>query len=153
MDARRSIVPRPKRFRSGSTFIEAIIGMAIVGIALLGLAQLFLLSISNNTRGGEISQATFLAQQRIDYLRSLTAAELAEFPSAGRAESVDESLDMNSDGTPDFRRITQVQASGYSYAIKVLIFPASQAGVAQGTLLLDPSGHKSRISVSTIISR
>ena len=59
-----------RRRRAGSSFIEAIIGMAILGIALLGLAQLFLVSIANNTRGGGIGQATFLAQQAIDYVRS-----------------------------------------------------------------------------------
>ncbi|MCX6563640.1 MAG: prepilin-type N-terminal cleavage/methylation domain-containing protein [Candidatus Aminicenantes bacterium] len=145
--------PRRARLRAGFTLIEALIGMAITGIALLGMAQLFLISIANNTRGGEISQATFLAQQRIDDLRSLTDAELAEFPSASRGESVDEQIDMNQDGTLECRRITQVQVSGHAYTVKVLVFPASQNGVAKDTLLQDPSSYRLRAEMNTVIGR
>jgi len=145
--------PRNARLRAGFTLIEALIGMAITGIALLGMVQLFLISIANNTRGGEISQATFLAQQRIDYLRSLTDAEFAGFPSVARGESVDEQLDMNQDGTLDYRRITQVQVSGHAYTAKVLVFPASQNGVAKDTLLQDPSSYRLRAEMNTVISR
>ena len=153
MGEKRFKFPRRARLRAGFSLIEALIGMAITGIALLGMAQLFLISIANNTRGGEISQATFLAQQRIDYLRSLTDAEIAVFPSTSRGESVDEQIDMNQDGTLDYRRITQVQLSGHAYSIKVLVFPASQNGVAKATLLQDPSSYRLRAEMNTVIGR
>ncbi len=141
------------RRRAGSTFIEAIIGMAVLGIALLGLAQLFLVSIANNTRGGGIGQATFLAQQTVDYLRTLTGTELAAFPSAARGESTDETIDMNGDGTPDFRRLTRVQGSGYAWSVQVLVFPANQLTPAAETLLADPNGHRALAVVNTVIGR
>ena len=93
--------------RAGFSLIEALIGIAVIGIAMLGLAQAFLLSVNNNTRAGEIAHASYLAQQQMDYLRSLTAAELSTFPSTARGESADEILDSNVDGFPDFRRITR----------------------------------------------
>ena len=127
--------------------------MAIMGVALLGLAQLFVISVYNNMRGGEISRATFLAQQEINYLRSLTAAELDSFPSAARGEQADESIDLNGDGTTDYRRITQIQASGHSYAVKILIFPPSQVGIAMSTLVQSPSDYRVRALMNTIISR
>jgi type II secretory pathway pseudopilin PulG len=133
--------------------IEALIGIAILGIALLGLGELFLISISNNTRGGEMSQATFLAQQQIDYLRTLTAAELGQFPSAARSEQADETIDMNQDGTPDYRRLTQVQASGYSYSVKVLIFPPARIGKAASDLLGDPSSYRALAVMNAVIGR
>jgi prepilin-type N-terminal cleavage/methylation domain-containing protein len=145
--------PHRARLRAGFSLLEALIGMAIIGIALLGMVELFFVSIANNTRGGEISQATFLAQQRIDYLRSLTDTELSGFPSVSRGESVDELIDLNQDGTLDCRRITQVQVSGYAYSVKILVFPASQNGVAKDTLLQDPSSYKLRAEMNTVIGR
>jgi prepilin-type N-terminal cleavage/methylation domain-containing protein len=61
--------------RRGFTLIESLIGLAVMGIAVLGLAQAFLVGVANNKRAGDIGNATLLAQQRIDYLRTLTAAE------------------------------------------------------------------------------
>jgi len=139
--------------RAGSSFIEAIIGMAILGIALLGLAQLFLVSIASNTRGAGIGQATFLAQQAVDYVRTLTNDEIATFPSTTRGESADETLDMNQDGTPDFRRVTRIQGTGYSWAVQVLIFPASQLTPTAEALADDPAGHKALAVMNTVIGR
>jgi len=141
------------RFYAGFSLIEAVIGIALMGFALLGLAQLFMMSVYNNMRGGEISHATFLAQQQIDYLRTLTADELNNFPSSARGERVDEPLDVNKDGTVDFRRITQVQATSPSYGVKVLIFPASQLGTALDALLQNPGNYRVRATMNTVISR
>jgi hypothetical protein len=141
------------RIRRGSSFIEAIIGMAILAISLLGLAQLFLIGIANNTRGGGISQATYLAQQQIDYLRSLTQSELEGFPSTSRGESADESLDLNADGTSDFRRLTQLQLSGFVWSVKVLVFPARRIGAQASVLTGDPSRNKVLAIMSAVIGR
>jgi len=64
------------RRRGGFTLIEALIGIAVLGIAMLGLAHAFLVGVANNRRAGDIGHAALLAQQRIDSLRTLTAAEL-----------------------------------------------------------------------------
>jgi prepilin-type N-terminal cleavage/methylation domain-containing protein len=144
---------RANRHR-GFSLIEALIGIAVIGIAMLGLAQIFLLSVSNNTRAGEISHATLLAQQRIDYLRSLTADEMNTFPSTLRGESSDEPLDPNSDGTLDFRRITVLQSPGGGvYTVKVYIFPAVKIGVSKTTLVGAPSENRVRAILSTVITR
>jgi prepilin-type N-terminal cleavage/methylation domain-containing protein len=154
MRTARRIRRRPAcRERSGFSMIEAIIGIAVIGIAMLGLAQIFLLGVANNRRGGEIASASFYAQQRIDYLRALTADELNSFPSAARGESADETLDINSDGTPELRRLTQVTAGNLSYTVKVLVFPAARIGTAAAALIADPSGNKARAVINTVISR
>jgi len=143
-----------RRRRSGGfSLIEALIGIAVIGIAMLGLAQVFLLSIANNTRAGEISNASLLAQLRLDYLRTLTTQELNSFPSTVRGESADESLDPNVDGTPDFRRITIVTPNATVYAVKVLVFPAAKIGVAQSTLIAAPFQHRVRAVLNTVIIR
>lgn len=137
----------------GFTFIEALLAIALLGIALLGLAQMFVFSVRNNLKSGEISQATFLAQQQVDYLRTLTAVELNVFPSATRGESSDEAVDVNHDGTTEYRRLTQVSLSGTSYRVKVLVFPPAQLGAAAADLLSDPEGHAVRANMNTVIGR
>lgn len=142
-----------RRSGRGFTLIEALIGIAVMGIAMLGLAQAFLVGMANNRRAGDIGHAVLLAQQRVDSLRVLTAAELSAFPDMARGESSDEILDVNSDGSPDFRRLTQIQISGLSYSIKVLVFPATRAGVASATLLADPWANGARAVLNTVIGR
>lgn len=138
---------------SGFTMIEAIIGIALMGIAMLGLAQIFLLGVANNRRAGEIASASFFAQQRIDYLRALTAAELDGYPSAARGESADETIDANGDGVSEFRRITQITPGSLSYTVKILVFPAAQIGAAAATLTADPWGNRARAVINTVIGR
>jgi Tfp pilus assembly protein PilV len=133
--------------------IEAIIGIALMGIAMLGLAQIFLLGVANNRRAGEIASASFFAQQRIDYLRALTAAELDGYPSAARGESADETIDANGDGIAEFRRITQITSGNLSYTVKVLIFPAALIGADAAALTANPWGNRARAVINTVISR
>jgi type II secretory pathway pseudopilin PulG len=137
----------------GFTFIEALLSIVLLGGAVLGLAQLFMLSVRNNQHGGEISQAMYLAQQQVDYLRTLTATELSSFPSTGRGESADEIIDVNHDGITDLRRLTQVTILGTTYAVKVLVFPPRENATAAATLYADPAGHLVRASMNTVISR
>ncbi|MCP2620103.1 prepilin-type N-terminal cleavage/methylation domain-containing protein, partial [Candidatus Aminicenantes bacterium AC-334-K16] len=63
--------------RKGMTFIEALVGIALMAIAVIGLAQLFTYGILNNSRADRIANATFLAQQQIEFLRNLTGPELS----------------------------------------------------------------------------
>jgi prepilin-type N-terminal cleavage/methylation domain-containing protein len=150
---KRILMNRKLRKQAGFSLIEAIIGIAVMGVAMLGLAQIFLLGVANNRRAGEITSASLFAQQRIDYLRALTAEELNGYPSTGRGESADEMIDANGDGTPEFRRLTQVSTGNLSYSVKVLVFPASRAGVEAAALIADPSGNRARAVINTVISR
>jgi prepilin-type N-terminal cleavage/methylation domain-containing protein len=139
--------------RRGFSMIEVLIGISIIGIAMLGLAQSFLLSVNNNVRAGQIAHASFLAQQQLDYLRTLTAAELNSFPSTARGESADQVLDPNADGFPDFRRITRLSAGGASYYVKILVFPATAIGKNSTTLLASPADFRVRAVLSSLIVR
>lgn len=143
----------PTKNRPGFTLIESLIGLAVMGIAMLGLAQAFLVGLANNRRAGEIGHAALLAQQRVDYLRILTAEELEAFPSMARGEQSDEILDVNSDGTPDFRRLTRIQVSGLIYSVRVLVFPSTRAGAQADTLLADPWANGVRTVLNTVIGR
>jgi prepilin-type N-terminal cleavage/methylation domain-containing protein len=142
-----------RRDRRGFSLIEALIGIAVMGIAMLGLAQAFLIGVANNRRAGEIGHASLLAQQRIDYLRTLTAEELEAYPTTARGESSDEMIDFNTDGNPDFRRLTRIQVSGLIYSVKVLIFPSTRAGVVAAILLADPWANGVRAVLNTVIGR
>ncbi len=129
--------------------VEVLVGLAIVGIALLGLAQLFTYSVMTNSRAERMSNATFLAQQQIDYHRNLTADELNTLA----AGINDEQIDVNSDGTIDYRRVTEIQASGISWEIRVLVFSAEQLSRNVSVLVGDPQLYDVKANMSTIISR
>ena len=129
--------------------VEVLVGLAIVGIALLGLAQLFTYSVMTNSRAERMSNATFLAQQQIDYHRNLTADELNTLA----AGTNDEQIDVNSDGTIDYRRVTEIQASGISWEIRVLVFSAEELSRNVSVLVGDPQQYDVKANISTIISR
>jgi prepilin-type N-terminal cleavage/methylation domain-containing protein len=133
----------------GFSMIEVVVGIALVGVALLGLAQLFSLSVMNNARSDAMTNAIFLAQQQIDFMRNLSADELHNLS----LSPIDELMDVNSDGLVDYRRITQLQMPGFYWNVRVLVFPGLQAGVALENLLANPSAYQVRADLSTIISR
>ena len=138
------------RKRKGFSLIEVVIGIGLMGIALMGLAQLFTYSVLNNSRADRISNATYLAQQQIEYYRNLTADELNAALSSGVN---DEQIDINNDTTDDYRRITQLQASGSFWDLRVMVFSAEQIGTDQGDLIQNPSRYRVKADMSTIISR
>lgn len=135
--------------KKGFTLFEVVIGIGLVGIALLGLAQLFTYSVMNNSRSDMIANATYLAQQQVEALRNLTADEL----NALSAGAIDEQIDVNSDTTFDYRRITQIQISGSSWSVRVLVFPPTEFDIDLNTILQDPIQHKVRADTNTVISR
>lgn len=137
----------------GFSLIEVLVGVFLVAVAVLGLVQLFLMGIMNTSRSNEIANSVFLAQQEIDYLRTLTVNELTNFPDASRGESADETIDVNADGTPDFRRITVLTANNPTFQVQVLVFPPSQLNASQTDLVADPDGHRVRARMETMISR
>jgi prepilin-type N-terminal cleavage/methylation domain-containing protein len=138
-----------KRQRKGFSLVEVVIGMAMLAIALLGLAQLFTYSVMANSRAERMSNATFLAQQQIDFHRNLTADELNTLTGA----AMDEQVDVNLDGTIDYRRITEIQSLGSFWQIRVLIFSAEQLNTAANLLTQDPLQYGVKANISTLISR
>lgn len=145
-----SVFPEKKsKKREGFTLLEVVIGIALVGIALLGLAQMFTYSVANNARSDRMTSSVYLAQEQIDSLRSLTSAEL----NALTAGIIDEQVDVNRDGTYDFRRLTKVQQTGVNWTVRVLIFAETQFGEDVSLLLNNPVSHKVKADVNTIISR
>ena len=143
----------PKNMKSGFSLIEVLVGIALIGTVLIGLAQLFTLSVMNNLRSSEISNATFLAQQNIDYLRSLTGTELSNYPQTSRGESDDEAIDLNADLTTDFRRLTRVTPNGQIFDIRVMVFPVTERNTPVATLLATPERHRVQAQINTVISR
>jgi len=137
------------RKRKGFSLIEVVVGIGLVGVALMGLAQLFTYSVLNNSRAERMTNATFLAQEQIDMMRNLTSAEL----SLAAADVIDEQIDVNNDTTIDYRRITQLQASGSFWDLRVMVFSAEQIGVDQDDLIQNPSRNRVKADMSTIISR
>jgi len=135
--------------RKGFSLIEVLIGIAIVAIALLGLAQLFTYGVLSNSRAERMSNATFLAQQQIDSYRNLTSDEL----NALASNPLDEQVDVNFDGTIDFRRITEIQSNGASWEMRVLVFSAEQINTDAALLLQNPREYDVKANISTLISR
>ena len=138
-----------KRKNEGFSLIEVLVSIAIVAVALLGLAQLFTYSVMTNSRAERMSNAIFLAQQQIDYHRNLTSDEL----NALTAGPNDEQIDVNLDGSIDYRRLTAIQMSGVFWEIRVLVFSAEQLNTAVNDLIGDPQQYDVKANVSTIISR
>jgi len=133
----------------GFSLIETVISIALVGIALIGLAQLFTYSVMNNARSDRMTNSTFLAQQQIDFLRNQSSTDLNTLATS----PIDEQIDVNNDGTFDFRRVTQIQVSGYIWEVRVQVFPASQLYIELDDLINYPTQHQVRADMATIISR
>ncbi|HOW86126.1 MAG TPA: prepilin-type N-terminal cleavage/methylation domain-containing protein [Candidatus Aminicenantes bacterium] len=140
---------QPKRTR-GFSLIEVLVGLFLVAVAVLGLAQLFLIAVANNRNADRVANATYLAQQQIDWLRGLTAAELSAWGNV-----TDELIDMNADGSNDYRRVTSISmATAVSYGIQVRIYSAEHIAVADPQDLIDqPDRYRARAFISTIITR
>ena len=135
--------------RKGMTLIEALVGIALVAIAVVGLAQLFTYGILINSRANRMANATFLAQQQIEFLRNLTGPEL----SALSAGNLDEQIDINNDGTLDYRRITILGSQGSYTEVRVLVFGPAQVFTQRDELLANPAQHRVMADIRTILAR
>jgi prepilin-type N-terminal cleavage/methylation domain-containing protein len=137
----------------GFSLIEVMLSLFLVAVAVLGLAQLFLASVANNLKADRVANATFLAQQQIDWLRGFTLDELAAY-SGTSLEARDEIIDLNLDGTNDFRRITDFSSVGDTFQVIIHVFSAEKLAVPTAVeLLADPDRHRPRALISTIITR
>jgi prepilin-type N-terminal cleavage/methylation domain-containing protein len=135
--------------RNGFSLIEVVIGIAVIGIALLSLAQMFYYAVMNNANSDRMTNATFLAQQQIDFLRSLSGQELSNMA----ASPVDEKIDVNGDGVIDVRRITRLIPEGLSYRVRILVFSNERKDENINNLSDDPVKYRARAVINTIISR
>jgi len=145
---------KPSGKRKGFTLIEVLVATFLVGVAIMGLAQIFTLTILNNSRSERMANATFLAQQRIDFLRNMTTLELNTATlSDGTPIPLDEQLDINSDGTIDYRRITQIQSAGFYWDIRVLVFTSHRSTESSAQLLANPQQYRVMADMNTVISR
>jgi type IV pilus assembly protein PilV len=59
-----------RKNEKGFTLIEVMISMVILAIGILGLAPLMVLSIYSNTYSQDLTQATAVAQDRIEQLKN-----------------------------------------------------------------------------------
>lgn len=143
---------RHKRQR-GFSLMEVLVGIFLVGVAVIGLAQLFLFAVTNNLRADRIANATFLAQQQVDWLRGFTLDELMAY--AGTTlESRDEIMDINVDGTNDYRRVTVFTEAQDTFQVRVVVYSAENISVPDASALLaDPGRYRPRAVMSTIITR
>lgn len=140
--------------RKGFTLIEVLVAVFLVGVAIMGLAQIFTLAVLNNSRSDRMANSTFLAQQRIDFLRNMTTSELNSATLMdGTPIPLDEQLDINNDGTIDYRRITQIQPAGFYWDIRVVVFPGHHSSESAAQLLADPTHYRVMADMSTVISR
>lgn len=149
----------------GFTLIEVLLCIALIMIALLGLAQIFTLSVLNNMRSDRLTTANFLAQQQVDFLRNLT---LDEISTLYLGQTIDETIDINNDTTPDYRRLTKVDAAtietppnepssgnltGTYFKVRVLVFSAEQINRSLDDLIDYPERYRVKAQLTTIISR
>ncbi len=145
---------KPSSKRNGFTLIEVLVAVFLVGVAIMGLAQIFTLTVLNNSRSERMANATFLAQQRIDFLRNMTPLELNTATlSDGIPIPLDEQLDVNNDGTIDYRRITQIQSAGFYWDIRILVFTGQYSTESSAQLIADPHQYRIMADMSTVISR
>jgi prepilin-type N-terminal cleavage/methylation domain-containing protein len=142
-----------KKHDRGFSLIEVLVGLFLVAVAVLGLAELFLAAVANNLKADRVANATFLAQQQIDWLRGFTADELTAY--AGTTiESRDEVIDLNLDGTNDYRRITDFRIDQETFQVRISVYSAEKFGIASpAELLADPVQHRPRAHITTIITR
>ena len=56
--------------REGFTLLEVLISLAVLAIGMLGIAGMMLMSIRGNTSASRISEATNLAQDKIEEIRA-----------------------------------------------------------------------------------
>jgi prepilin-type N-terminal cleavage/methylation domain-containing protein len=137
----------------GFSLIEVLISIFLVAVAVLGLAQLFLVAVANNLKADRVANATFLAQQQIDWLRGFTRDELDVYTSTS-LESRDEIIDVNGDNVNDFRRITGISLANGVFQVNVHVYSTERiGGLSANDLLANPERYRPRAMISTLIGR
>lgn len=97
---------------SGVTLIEILIAVTILAIGLLGVAGLQVTAIKGNSHGNTISQATAIAEERLEIIRNMDYSEVTFDPNPFVENNVDGTIYTRTteveDNTPlnDLKRVT-----------------------------------------------
>jgi type IV pilus assembly protein PilV len=59
------------RDRKGFTLIEVLVGLIILAIGLLGIAAMQITAVKGNTFSNRLTQASYAAQDRLEFLKTL----------------------------------------------------------------------------------
>jgi len=147
---------KTKKKSRGFSLIEVLVGLFLVAVAVLGLAELFLAAVANNLKADRVANATFLAQQQIDWLRGFTLDELLAYRGTN-LEDRDEVIDLNLDGTNDYRRITEFPLllnATDTFQLRIYVYSAEKFGiVSPAALIADTDLYRPRALITTIITR
>lgn len=90
--------------QGGFTLIEVLIGISIFAIGMLAVARLQMHTVRNTTIGNVTSQATMLAHQKMEELKTVALADLAG--EAGVENNIDEEGNTGTGGI--FNRTTTI---------------------------------------------
>jgi type IV pilus modification protein PilV len=82
--------PRPRR-RAGFTLLEALIAMSILGVGLLALAAMQLFAMRGGESGRRTTEASAIAQDRMERLERATWTDVAPTGGWTTAETVSSS--------------------------------------------------------------
>jgi len=95
-------VQSPPSAEAGFTIIDALIGISIFAIGLLAVASMQLSSVRNTTIGNVRSQATMLANQKMEEIKATPLDDL---------DAVEVENDIDAEGNPGgiFNRTTKVE--------------------------------------------
>jgi len=98
-------VQSPPSAEAGFTIIDALIGISIFAIGLLAVASMQLSSVRNTTIGNVISQATMLANQKMEEVKTTPFDDLDANP-------VQNENNLDAEGNPGgiFNRTTTIEA-------------------------------------------
>jgi prepilin-type N-terminal cleavage/methylation domain-containing protein len=78
------------RDKKGMTMIEVLMAMAIFAIGFLAIGTMVIWTTRNTTTGNMVTQATMIARDRIEFLKTLPVDDMADYcPEAGEPEIID----------------------------------------------------------------
>ncbi len=117
-----------RRSDDGFTMIELLVSLTIVVIGLIGLFSTMLSASRGNAIGEAIVQATMLAEERLERLRTLDTVTLQSLPAA---EATPAPVTVK----PVLTAGEQAKATGVVYTINASsVTPAGSTGVLQLTV-------------------
>ena len=84
----------------GFTLIEVLIGISIFAIGMLAVARMQMLTVRNTSVGNLTSQATMLAHQKMEELKTMAFADLTN--------EVENNIDEEGNAGGDYKRTTTI---------------------------------------------
>ncbi len=92
--------------QGGFTLIEVLIGVSIFAIGMLAVARMQMLTVRNTTVGNVTSQATMLAHQKMEELKTMAFADLIN--------EVENNIDEEGNAGGVYNRTTTIDDTGCS---------------------------------------